>query len=466
MNKSADIQSRVVLPQLFRSTLARRSNAVVMVMALALCAAPPAVLANDLLTIYKDALANDAVYASARYSLQAGQERYPQGLATLLPTVGASLNTQFSDANIASRATGVAPVSRGFNNNGYSITLSQPLFRWQNWQTYEQGKLQVAQAEAVYAQAGQDLIVRTAQAYFDVLAAADSLAVSTASKTAISEQLAQAKRNFEVGTATIVDTHEAQSRFDLATAQEISARNDVETKRTALQQLIGKPVGDLFKLRGDVQIPAPLPAAIEKWVEASEGNNYAVRAQDFGVAVAKRSTEIQRAGHLPTLDLSASRSFSASSGSALSPNGTDNTVTAIGLTLAIPIYAGGGVDSRVREALANEEKAKADLENLKRTAAQNARQFFLAVTNGLAQVRAFEAARVSSQSSLDSNKLGYEVGVRINIDVLNAQQQLFTTLRDLSKARYDTIVSSFRLKAAAGGLKEEDVAAINALLAR
>ncbi len=447
-------------------TAGLRRTGIALALSLVLASAANTAHANDLLSIYKDALANDAVYSSARYSLQAGQERYPQGLATILPTVGASLNTQYNDANIASRAAGVAPVNRVFNTNGYSITLTQPLFRWQNWQTYEQGKLQVSQAEAVYAQAGQDLIVRTAQAYFDVLGAADSLAVSIASKTAISEQLAQAKRNFEVGTATIVDTHEAQSRFDLATAQEISARNDLETKRTALQQIIGKPVGDLFKLRTDVRLPPPQPAVIDRWVEAAEGNNYAVRAQDFGVAVTKRNTEIQRAGHYPTLDLSASRSLAASTASAISPTGTDNRINAIGLTLAIPIYAGGSVNSRVREAIAGEDKAKADLENLKRTAAQNARQFFLAVTNGLAQVRAFEAAQVSSQSSLDSNKLGYEVGVRINIDVLNAQQQLFTTQRDLSKARYDTIVNSFRLKAAAGSLKEEDVAGINALLAR
>ena len=440
--------------------------AIRLAIASAFAVSAPAAWSNDLLTVYKEALANDAVYASARYSLVAGQERYPQGLAGILPVMSASLNTQFNDANIASRATGVAPVGRSFNNNGYNITLSQPLFRWQNWQTYEQGKLQVAQAEVVYAQAGQDLVVRTAQAYFDVLAAADTLAVSVAAKTAISEQLAQAKRNFEVGTATIVDTHEAQSRFDLATAQEISARNDLETKRTALQQIIGKPVGDLFKLRNDVRIPSPQPAVIDNWVSAAEAGNYSVRAQDFGVLVAKRTTEIARAGHFPTLDLSASRSLSSSSGSALSPTGTDNKINAIGLTLAIPIYAGGGVNSRVREALAGEDKAKADLENLKRTAAQNARQFFLAVTNGLAQVRAFEAALVSSQSSLDSNKLGYEVGVRINIDVLNAQQQLFTTQRDLARARYDTIVNSFRLKAAAGSLTEEDVVAINALLAR
>ena len=435
-------------------------------LAAAFSALSPGAAAADLLSIYKDAAANDAVYASARYSLSAGLEKYPQGLATLLPVINANLNSQANSANIASRVVNAPPIDRFFNNSGYSITLTQPLFRWQNWQTYEQGKLQAAQSEAVFAQAGQDLIVRTVQAYFDVLAAGDSLSVSVAAETAIAEQLAQAKRNFEVGTATIVDTHEAQSRFDLAVAQEISARNDLETKRTALQQIIGKPSGDLSGLRPDVRIPPPQPAQIDKWVDAAEGGNYSVKAQDFGVGIAKRVTEIQRAGHYPTLDLTASRSLISQTASALAATGTDNRIDAIGVTLAIPLYAGNAVNSRVREAIAGEDKARADLENLKRTAAQNARQFFLAVTNGIAQVRAFEAALVSSQSSLDSNKLGYEVGVRINIDVLNAQQQLFTTRRDLSKARYDTIVNGFRLKAAAGSLSEEDVAAINALLAR
>ncbi len=422
--------------------------------------------ANDLMAVYKEALASDAVYSSARYALAAGQEKYPQGLATLLPTIGATLTTQANYANIASRAAGVAPVDRFFNTNGYTLTLSQPLFRWQNWQTYEQSKLQVAQAEAAFAQAGQDLVVRTVQAYFDVLAAADNVAVAGAAKTAISEQLAQAKRNFEVGTATIVDTHEAQSRFDLATAQEIASRNDLETKRTALQQIIGKSAGNLKGLRADIALPPPQPAQIDRWVEAAETGNYSVKAQDFAVEIAKRTVEIQRSGHYPTLDLTASRSLNSQTASTIAAVGTDNTVHAIGLTLAIPIYAGNAVNSRVRESLANQDKARADLENLKRTAAQNSRQFFLAVTNGMAQVRAFEAAQVSSRSSLDSNKLGYEVGVRINIDVLNAQQQLFSTQRDLAKARYDTIVNGVRLKAAAGSLREEDIAAINALLAR
>jgi outer membrane protein len=422
----------------------------------------------DLLSIFRDALVNDAVYAGAKSTLAAGREALPQGFAGLLPTVSATANTVRNDVDVSPRTPSAAfvPGSRVFNTNGYSISLNQPLFRWTNWQTYEQSKLSVMQSEAQFAQAGQDLAVRVAQAYFDVLAAQDTLTVARAKKTAISEQLAQAKRNFEVGTSTIVDTNEAQSRYDLVIAEELAANNDVEVRRTALLQIIGKSPGELSTLRTEVAIPPPQPAQIDKWVEAAETGNYAVKAQEAAAEVAGRAIEIQRAGHYPTLDLTAARGRNSQTGSATNNIGSDITTTTLGLQLAIPIYAGGAVDSRVRQAIANREKARADLENQKRTAAQNARQFFLSVTNGLAQVRAFEAALTSSKTSLDSNKLGYEVGVRINIDVLNAQQQLYTTQRDLAKARYDTIVNSFRLKAATGSLTEEDVAAVNALLAR
>ena len=422
----------------------------------------------DLLSIFRDALANDATYSSARYTLAAGREALPQGFAGLLPVINASANTVRNDADVSSRVPSAAfvPGSRVFNTNGISFTLTQPLVRWSNWQTYEQAKLSVMQSEALYAQAGQDLAVRVAQAYFDVLAAQDTLTVVGSKKTAISEQLAQAKRNFEVGTSTIVDTNEAQSRFDLVIAEELAAQNDVAVKSTALLQIIGKSPGDLAPLRTEVAIPPPQPAQIDKWVEAAEAGNYSVKAQEAAAEVAKRAIEIQRAGHYPTLDLTAAHNRNSQSGSATNNIGSDIVTTTIGLQLAVPIYAGGAVDSRVRQAIANQEKAKADLEVQKRSAVQSARQFYLSVTNGLAQVRAFEAALISSKTSLDSNKLGYEVGVRINIDVLNAQQQLFTTQRDLAKARYDTIVNAFRLKAAAGSLTEDDVAAVNALLAR
>ena len=433
-----------------------------------LVSASPVARGADLLSIFRDALANDATYSSAKLTLDAGREVVPQAFAGLLPTVNASANTVRNDVEVSSRVPSAAfvPGSRVYNTNGFSINLTQPLFRWGNWQTYQQSQLLVIQSEAQFAQAGQDLAVRVAQAYFDVLNAQDTLAVAGSKKTAISEQLAQAKRNFEVGTSTIVDTNEAQSRYDLVIAEELAAQNDLAVKQTALVQIVGKPPGGLAPLRPDVPLPPPSPAQIDQWVAAAESGNYLVKAQEAGAEVAKRAVEIQRAGHYPTLDLTAAVNRNSASGSATNNVGSDINSTTLGLQLAIPLYAGGAVNSRVRQALANQEKARSDLEIQKRAAAQNARQFFLGVTNGLAQVRAFEAAMISSKSSLDSNKLGYEVGVRINIDVLNAQQQLFTTQRDLSKARYDTIVNSFRLKAATGSLKEEDVSSVNALLTR
>lgn len=424
--------------------------------------------ANDLLTMFRDALANDATYNSARLTLTAGREAPIQGFAGLLPTINATANTVRNDVNVAPRTPSPAfiPGSRVFNTNGYAITLTQPLFRWANWWTYEQSKLQLLQAEAVFAQAGQDLAVRVVQAYFDILAAQDTLRVVEAKKTAISEQLAQARRNFEVGTSTIVDTNEAQSRYDLVIAEELAAQNDFQVKRTALLQITGKAPGNLSTLNRDVAIPQLQPAVIDRWVEAAITGNYQVKASEAAAEVARRAIDIQRAGHFPTLDLTASRSRNSSTGSATNNVGSDTNFFTLGLQLAVPLYAGGAVDSRVRQALANEEKARSDVEIQKRSASQSARQFFLSVTNGLAQVRALEAARTSSRTALDSNRLGYEVGVRINIDVLNAQQQLFTTERDLAKARYDTIVNSFRLKSATGGITEEDIAAVNTLLTR
>jgi outer membrane protein len=414
--------------------------------------------AIDLLQVYREALANDAVYASARASLAAGEERSTQGRALLLPTVG--VGGAFN-RNIVDSPTG----NRGFNNNGYTVSLAQPLFRPANWETYEKSKLSVASSEALFAQTQQDLIVRVAQAYFDVLTAQDALTSLQAQKAAITEQLASAKRNFEVGTATITDTHEAQARFDLAVAQEFAAMNDLEIRRTALQQIIGKPAADLATLRPGVKLNGPQPAQIERWVDSAETRNFGVIGQQLAVESAQRDIKINRAGHLPTVDLVASRNYNNQIGvaSAASLGGSTNS-NAIGVQWNIPIFSGFAVSSRVRESIALEEKARADLENARRTAAQNARQSYLGVNNGLAQVRALEAAEVSSQSALESNRLGYQVGVRINIDVLNAQQQLYLTRRDLAKARYDTLVNGLKLKSAAGTLKEEDLAEVNALL--
>lgn len=417
----------------------------------------------DLLQVYRDAIAYDAQYAAARASRAAGLEKLPQGRAGLLPTLGLSANTTWNDVESTARSTGVT-ISRDYNSNGWNVALSQPLFRWQNWIGYQQSELAVALAEMQFAQAGQDLILRVSQAYFDVLLAQETLAMAQAQKTAFAEQLEAAKRNFEVGTATITDTHEAQARHDLAVATEIAAENDLAVKRQALRTLTGKETDTLKALRSGVQIGAPQPADIGQWVSSAEAGNLGVRIAQANLDLSAREIERQRAGHYPTLDLVATHGKTGSGFSSTTGSGVDTRSSTIGLQLAVPLFAGGAVSSKEREAAALNEKARADLDHARRQASLGARQAYLGVSAGLAQVRALEAGVASSRLAVESNKLGYEVGVRINIDVLNAQSQLFDTQQKLAKARFDTLLAQLRLKAAAGALSETDLAAINALL--
>jgi len=422
--------------------------------------------AQSLLEVFRDARTYDAQYASARYALQAGIEKLPQGRALILPTLNLQANTLGSRFDANSNNDQIIPsFKRDFTQSGMTLTFTQPVYRPQNWIQYEQGELQVRQAEAVFGQAAQDLILRVAQAYFDVLAAQDTLALVRAQKAAISEQLAQAKRNFEVGTATITDTHEAQARYDLTLAQEIQAQNEVDTRHRALQQLTGKEYAALKSLRPDVKLSVPNPNNMQSWVDIAERSSYPVQVQEATTRIADLEAKRNRAAHLPTVDLVASQFLQTQSGSAVAQVGSELSQSTISLQLAVPLYAGGALSSREREAAANYEKSRQDLENARRTSALQTRQFFLLVANGIAAVAALEQALVSSQSALDSNKLGYEVGVRINIDVLNAQQQLFSTRRDLAVARYNTITNHLRLKSAAGSLSESDLDEINRALA-
>lgn len=433
--------------------------------------------AADLIQVYQQAVANDATFASARASALAGRESVILGRAGLLPTVGISgsytrvKNEQatwdaggtFVDPKDPTNIIRTGNSAEGVaNQHQYTVALQQPLFRWDRWQTYEQSKLQQSISEAQFAQSQQDLITRVAQAYFDVLAAQDTLESTRAQKVATTEQLASAKRNFEVGTQTITDTHEAQAAYDLVVSQEIAAVNDLENKKTALQAIIGTPPATLATLRTGVTLTAPQPANVDQWVSAAENQNYAVSVAQLQVEIAKRDIAKNRAGHLPTLDLVASSTHQRTDGQAYFSGKTTNN--AIGVQYSIPIFSGYAVTSQVRQSIALEDKARNDLEANRRNAALNARQSFLGVSSGMAQVKALEAAEVSSNSALESNKLGYQVGVRINIDVLNAQRQLYQTRTDLARARYNTILAGLKLKAAAGSLREEDLQPINALL--
>ncbi len=431
------------------------------VFALAMSAALVPARAADLLNVYRDARVSDPVYQSARAQYQAGIEALPQARAGYLP-VFAATGSAFRNYVDPQRLP-----SFEYNTTTYAVTLSQPIFRPQNWIAIDEAHQQVLQFEANLAAAGQDLALRVSQAYFDVLLAQDNVALSVSQEAAISEQLAQAKRNFEVGTATIVDTLEAQARYDQATAKEISDRNDLEVKRRALQQLLGKLPDGLAPLKEPLALAEPRPNDIEAWVRTAQDSSPAVAVARENLEIAREEVTRQQAGHLPTLDASASfaRGYNPSL-SNVAIAGPNTNTGSVGITLSVPIFSGGLIQSRVRQAVANRERAVQDLENAQRTVAQSVRQNFLNVTSGIAQVKALEQALTSTQSQLDSTIVGRDVGVRTSVDVLNAQQQVYQTRRDLQQARYNYLLSTLRLKASAGQLAEADIEEVNRALAR
>jgi len=411
--------------------------------------------AADLLDIYRAAQTQDAVFAGARAAQQAGQEKLTQGRALLMPSVNLNANTTYNDVN--------APYGASrYNNHGYGVSVVQPLFREQNWAAYNQSELQVAIADAQFRGAQQDVILRSAQAYFDVLIAQDTVQLNAAQKAAIAQQLEQAKRNFEVGTATITDTYEAQARYDLILAQELAAANELELKRRDLQQLINAAEVPALNMLGAGFNPvAPEPAEVQKWVDDAQRNNVQVVSAEAAYQLAEQEVARSRGGHLPTVDLIGN--YAKNTGCTFTTCG-DTRSTSVGVQLNMPLFQGGATQSKWREAEANREKAKQDLESARRNVALQARQAYLGVASGIAQVQALQQALKSSESLLEASKLGQEVGVRTSLDVLNAQQQLFSTRRDLYQAQYNYLVSHLRLKAAAGNLLEADLERVNQAL--
>jgi outer membrane protein len=431
-----------------------------------LLAASGGAQAADLLQTYRAAQANDPVIAAARATQQAGQEKLSQGRSLLMPSVNLTANTTFNDLTTQFNPS-VPPLLTGgtdrYNSNGYGVTLVQPLFREQNWAAYSESKLQAMQSDLQYKIAEQDLIVRVAQAYFDVLIAQDSVELVGAQMKAISEQREQAKRNFEVGSATITDTLEAQARYDQTGAQEIAAKNNLEVKRSALQQLINAVPGDLDELGKDFKLEVPQPSIIEKWVSEAEQSNLQLAIAQASAEIADKEVARNRGGNYPTVDIVANYSRNNANGGSFGI-GTDTTSKSVGLQLNMPLFEGGAVNSKWREAEANRERARHELENARRNVEQQTRQAYLGVVSGVSQVQALKQALASSQSVLDASKLGQEVGVRTNLDVLNAQQQLFSTRRDLYQAQYNYLMSELRLKQAEGTLGLTDLEKVNQAL--
>ena len=428
--------------------------------------------AQSLVDMYEMAKGYDAGYQAAKAQYLANQAKADQGKAQLLPQVGLSASATRSERTQDPQTTTPTPSNYFFTNQSAGVNITQPLYRPANLATYRQSQKGLDQAQASLSQAEQDLLVRISQAYFDVLTAQDSLAFVQAQKVAVAEQLASAKRNFEVGTSTITDTREAQARYDLVVAQEIAADNDVRVKSVALELLVGKDGLKPLRLQSNTNLPSVDAEALSNWIVQSEQNHPAILLARANLEVAKLETEKAEAGHKPTVDFTlgynSSKNFTGTATGALpstiSTGIAQINIASAGVTANLPLFAGFATQNRIRETLALEDKARNDLEGAQRQVAQATRTAYLGLQSGLGQVKALEAAEASSQAALDANKLGYQVGVKVNIDVLNSQSQLYQTKRDLAKARYDVLLGQLKLRQANGTLKAEDLQSINALL--
>ncbi|MDO9568506.1 MAG: TolC family outer membrane protein [Hydrogenophaga sp.] len=414
--------------------------------------------AQSLVELYEAARGFDATYLSALSQFDASQAKAAQARAGLLPQAGLA-----AAANWARRDSSAAALEGTSNSQSVALSASHPLYRPANQLVNDQAQLSIDVAKAQLDTAEQDLIVRTTQAYFDVLAAEDTLTFVKAQKTAVSEQLAAAKRNFEVGTTTVTDSREAQARFDLVLAQEIAAENDLRVKKLALDQLVGKAGVAPKPLAAPVALPALTPADPQAWVAQAETRHPAVLQATKGLEMAQLETRKAETGHQPTLDLVGQYQIARAPTTGF-PNNVRTNTASVGLQFNMPLYTGGAVQNRIKETLALEDKARTDLQAAQRGVSQATRAAYFGVLSGQGQVKALEAAEASSQSALDANKLGYQVGVRINIDVLNAQSQLFQTKRDLAVARYNVLLGGLRLKQASGQLAAQDLLVVNGLL--
>lgn len=416
---------------------------------------------QSLLDVYHQALSNDPTLASALSANKAAQEIIEQSKALYRPTVSLSAGVNNRRTNIRFLDPNIPGGRSNFDSADVTIEARQPIYRQQNLVQKDQAKTQVSQADKQYHLSQQTLILRTTEAYFQVLVAQDQITLIESQKAAILKQLEQAKATFEVGTATITDVNEAQARYDLIVAQEIGAKNDYLIAQRAVQAITGEVPAQLATVKADITVN-PIKQEMQAWQDVARQNNLNIQIQQDALTLAEQEIKRANAAHLPTLDAIASYSSSYTNGT-VSVFGAGNELqnATIGLQLAIPIYEGGATSSRARQAVNNKQKAQDDLDIVRRQTNLDIQRSYLNLNTSIAQVKAFEQALISSQSQLDSSNLGYEVGVRTSVDVLNAQQQLFSAKRDLLQARYNYLVNIIRLKAASGLVAEVDLVEIS-----
>lgn len=417
---------------------------------------------QDLIDVWQLALQRDPSYAAIQAARQADQEVVPQARALLLPYITASAGAEVDNSRRRRNLSDSQTHQRAL----WALTLSQPIVDVSAWGTLQRAQYVAAAADVAQAQGLQNLMLRVTGAYFDVLTAQDTLRALQAQKLAIEHQLQAARHGFELGSTSITDTHEAQARLDLLQASEFDAINALQVARDILASIIYQNPDALAELPPDTSLPAPQPARLDDWVDQAAQANLGVVRADLETRIIEKQVDIAKSEHYPRLQLQAqtgSASDRGMRGQRPDP-GPRSLDSSVGLVLSIPVFTGGELSSVVREQSSRLQQTRYELEAAKRTARQTTQQYFSGVTSGLARVNALEAAEQSSRAALEANQLAYEVGVRINIDVLNAQQQLYETQRQLSRARYDTLMDSLRLKASSGTLNEQDLYAINALL--
>ena len=419
------------------------------------CCLSAAAAAEDLLDTYRLAQKSDPKLAAAEASYLATAQVKDISRAGVLPSINLSAN---GSRNLNDSTYIVPGFDReiGYNNYGYRLELRQPIYRRDNFLQLDEADKRILQAEAEYQSAEQDLILRLARAYFDVLAAEDNLYFSRAEKEAISRQLEQTKQRFEVGLTAITDVNEAQARYDLINAQEIEAQFRLDDKREALRELTGQYPTNPATLRKNTPLPPPEPADPNAWNKMALEQNLQLRAARLSSEIAALQVKRSRSGHHPTLDLAMSHNYSK--GGSFVDTTTNNS---IGLQFNLPIYSGGATSASVRQSMHQHDAARQNLEFQHRSTEARTRTAYRGVTASIVRVQALRQAVVSNQSALDATEAGYEVGTRTSVDVLNARRELFRAQRDYAQSRYDYINVSLALKGAAGILTADDLVQIN-----
>jgi outer membrane protein len=431
---------------------------------ISLLVVPARAVADNLSDLYGLALTNDPTFQSAAFALRAARQLRPEAFSALLPAlIGTGTGSRTFGRT---KYTQTPEVDRSFDTDQWALQLTQPIFRMETILAYGEARASVEQAVAQYAAAEQDLILRVTRAYFDAVVAERHVATSHAQVRALNEQLQAARHSFNAGVASITDVDDTQSRAAVAEAQEVAALNDLESSRAALEAIVGVAPPALATLNEGAVLPRPTPSDPATWVDHAIADNPSVKAARAAISVADYELDRSQAQRLPTIDLVATYGGNYSSGNITEPNnfGTSVRDRQVSIQVSVPLLEGGALRAHVAESRAKKSRAQADFTAAQRQAALAARQSYAAVLSGVSQVRALETAITAGRNAVKGNKAGYGLGIRINSDVLNAEQQLYSTLQDLDKARYDTLFAGLQLKAAAGELSSDDVRTVSLLL--